>query len=140
MLSSAFTAKDDALYWEQEDDTPKSPTWQKVQVEEESLNDLVSTIKTAVSTRKPKSVLKHQQSQPNSPSENESTSVANTVTSHGTTLSQLTEQVSEIKQSHKMMIDHFDQLAAQMATLIAQSASPKKRPTRGHNSESSNKP
>ncbi len=35
MLSSAFTAKDDALYWEQKDDTPKSPKRQKVQVEEE---------------------------------------------------------------------------------------------------------
>jgi len=140
MLSLAFTANDNALYWEQEDDPPKSPKWQKVQVEEESLNDSVSTIKTAVSTQKPKSVLKNQQLQTNGPSENKSTSAANMVTAHGTTLSQLTEQVSEIKQSHKMMIDHFDQLAAQMATLIAQSASPKKCPTRGHDSESGNKP
>jgi len=61
------------------------------------------------------------------------------VTSHGTTLSQLTKQVSEIKQSHKTMIDHFNQLAAQMATLITQSASPKKCPTRGYDSESGNK-
>jgi len=45
MLSSAFTANNDALYWEQEEETPKSPKHQKVQVEEESLNDLVSTIK-----------------------------------------------------------------------------------------------
>jgi len=58
------------------------------------------------------------------------------VTSQGTTLSQLTEQVLEIKQSNKLMIDKFNKLAAQMATLIAQSASPKKRPAGGHNSES----
>jgi len=51
------------------------------------------------------------------------------VASQGTTLSQLTEQVSEIKQSHKTMLDHFDQLATQMATLIANLASsPKKTP------------
>ncbi len=58
------------------------------------------------------------------------------VTSQGTTLSQLTKQVSEIKQSNKLMIDRFNKLAAQMATLIAQSASPKKCPTGGHDSES----
>jgi len=61
------------------------------------------------------------------------------VTSHGTMLSQLTEQVSEIKQSHKMMINCFNQLATQMATLIAQLASPKKCPAGGHKSEYSNK-
>jgi len=38
-----------------------------------------------------------------------------------------------------MMIDHFDQLAVQMATLIAQLASPKKHPARGYESESGNK-
>jgi len=70
--------------------------------------------------------------------ENKPPSVANMVTSHGTTLSQLTKQVSEIKQSHKTMINRFNKLAAQMATLIAQSASPKKRPARGHDSESGN--
>jgi len=58
------------------------------------------------------------------------------VSSHGTTLSQLTKQVSEIKQSHKTMINRFNKLATQMATLIAQLASPKKRPAGGHDSES----
>jgi len=90
----------------------------------------------AVSTRKPKPVIKNPFMQSVATTENKPTSAANTVTSHGTTLSQLTEQVSEIKQSHKTMIDHFDQLAAQMATLIAQAASPKKRPAGGHNSGS----
>jgi len=37
---------------------PKSPKWQKVQVEEKSLNDSISTIKTAMSTKPAKSVLK----------------------------------------------------------------------------------
>jgi len=139
MLSLAFTAEDDALYWEQDKATPKSPKRQKVHVEEESLNDSVSTIKTVVSTHKPKSTFKTQPSQTTGSSENKPSSAANMVASHGTMLSQLTEQVSEIKQSHKMMIDCFDQLAAQMATLIAQSASPKKCPARGHESESGNK-
>jgi len=34
MLSSAFAADDDTLYWEQEEVIPKSPKQQKVQVEE----------------------------------------------------------------------------------------------------------
>ena len=136
MLSSALAADDDALYWEQEDDAPKSPKRQKVHVEEESLNDSVSTIKTAVSTRKPKPAIKNNSTTSVASTENKPASAANTVTSQGTTLSQLTEQVSEIKQSHKTMIDRFDQLAAQMATLIAQAASPKKRPAGGHDSGS----
>jgi len=37
------------------------------------------------------------------------------------------------------MINCFNQLATQMATLIAQLASPKKCPAGGHKSESSNK-
>jgi len=136
MLSSALTAEDDTLYWEQEEDAPKSPKHQKVQVEEESLNDSVSTIKMAVSMCKPKPVIKNPSTQSVAMTENKPISAANTVTSHGTTLSQLTKQVSEIKQSHKTMIDRFDQLAAQMATLIAQAASPKKHPTGGHDSGS----
>jgi len=136
MLSSALVADDNALYWESEESAPKSPKRQKVQVEEESLNNSVSTIQTAVSTRKPKPALKNSSNQSQVTSESKPTSGTNTVTSQGTTLSQLTEQVSEIKQSNKLMIDKFDKLAAQMATLIAQSASPKKHPTRGHNSES----
>jgi len=66
MLSLAFAAKY-ALYWEQDKDTPKSPKQQKVQVEEESLNNLVSMIKTAVSTCKPKSTLKNQPSKKMAP-------------------------------------------------------------------------
>jgi len=55
--------------------------------------------------------------------------------SHGTTLSQLTEQVSKIKQSHKTMINKFNQLAAQMALLISNStSSPKKHPAGGKES------
>jgi len=136
MLSSAFTADDDALYWEQEETVLKSPKWQKVQVEEESLNDSVSMIKMVVSIQKPKSALKTPPTQTNATSESKPTSTSNMVTSQGTTLFQLTKQVLEIKQSHKTMINRLDKLAAQMATLIAQSASPKKCPTRGHDSES----
>jgi len=40
-----------------------------------------------------------------------------------TLLSQSTEQVLEITQSHKLMLDHFNQLAVQMALLIASLAS-----------------
>jgi len=83
----------------------------------------------AVSTQKPKLALKSTLNQNHTSSDGKPSSASNTVASQGTTLSQLTEQVSEIKQSHKMMLDHFDQLAAQMATLIVNLAqSPKKQP------------
>jgi len=86
MLLSAL-ADDDALYWEQEESPPKSPKRKKVQVEEESLNDSVSTIKTVVSTQKPKSALKNSTTPTNSSIEGKPTSASNMVTSQGTTLS-----------------------------------------------------
>jgi len=52
MLALAIV-EDDGLYWELGEATPKSPKRQKVQVEEDSLNDSISTIKTSVSTKKP---------------------------------------------------------------------------------------
>jgi len=120
--------EDDTQYWEPQDTTPKSPKHQKVQVEEESLNDSVSTIKTAISTKKPAcSALKSStstgtkaQSDDNATKSSADSAMA---MSHRTTLSQLTKQVSEMKQSQKAMLDHFDKLAKQMALLITNSIS-----------------
>jgi len=44
-------------------------------------------------------------------------------TSHGTTLSQLTKHISEMKQSQKAMLNCFNKLAKQMALLITNSTS-----------------
>jgi len=54
-----------------------------------------------------------------------------------TSISKLTKQISATKLENEQIINCFDKLAAQMATLIAQAASPKKRPTGGHDSGSS---
>jgi len=134
MLSSAL-AEDDALYWEAEETTPKSPKCQKVQVEEESLNDSVSTIKTAVSTKKlPQSALKNSNSSSQADGKKSAMDSA-MVTSNAMTLSQLTQQVSKIKQSHQAMLDWFDQLTKQMALLLSKSnSSSKKCPAGGNES------
>jgi len=88
----------------------------------------VSTIKTLVSTKKPShSVLKNPTNSTPHKAKKSSSDSAVTM-SHGTTLSQMTEQVSEIKQSHKMMLDRFNQLAEQMALLISKSNSSPKNP------------
>jgi len=133
MLALAIV-NDDGLYWELEDSTPKSPKWQKVQVEEEYLNDSVSTIKTAVSWPWNLPLITthwHLTTTKNN-------SGNNTVTLQGTTLSQSTKQVLEIKQLHKSILDCFDKLSAQMAQLLANSpSSSTKCPARGHESDSS---
>jgi len=57
------------------------------------------------------------------------------IMSNATTLSQLTEQVSKIKQLHQMMLNCFDKLAKQMTLLISNStSSPKTCPARGNES------
>jgi len=60
MLSEALADKDD-LYWAAEKPAPDpaSPKWKRVQLEEELLDDTVSTIKSGLSTKKTqKSALK----------------------------------------------------------------------------------
>jgi len=52
---------------------------------------------------------------------------------------QLTKQVNEIKQTNKMFLSHFDQLAEQMAALLAVSTNHpnSQHPAGGHSCESS---
>jgi len=58
-----------------------------------------------------------------------------TIASQATSISQLTKQVNEIKQTNKMFLTHFDQLAEQMAALLAaNNHNPStQHPARGHN-------
>jgi len=58
-----------------------------------------------------------------------------TIASQATSISQLTEQVNEIKQTNKMFLTRFDQLAEQMAALLAANTNKPQtqRPAGGHN-------
>jgi len=47
-----------------------------------------------------------------------------TIASQATLISQLTEQVNEIKQMNKMFLTCFDQLAKQMVALLAANTNP----------------
>jgi len=142
MLTSAFDS-DDALYWKVDKTPPTSPKCKQVQVDKETLDDLVLMIKTVPSTKEAvKSTLK---SSPLArggvlpPSQR--LVDTQTISSQTTSLSQLTKQVLEIKASHQAMLEHFDKLAAQMAVLINNSSTttfPNKCHARGQ--ESGNKP
>jgi len=57
-----------------------------------------------------------------------------TIASQATSISQLTEQVNEIKQTNKMFLTRFDQLAEQMAALLAANTNnpSTQRPAGGH--------
>jgi len=114
-------ADNNNLYWANKKLAldPASLKQKQVQVEEESLNNTMSTIKSGLSTKKtrksamkPSATNKGKQamkSQKDSPM----------IASQATSISQLTEQVNKIKQTNKMFIACFDQLAEQMAALLA---------------------
>jgi len=51
MLDAALTTDDD-LYWEQETTKPPLPKQKQQEAEEESLDDSISMVKTAMSTKK----------------------------------------------------------------------------------------
>jgi len=56
MLAEALEAED-ALYWELDEIKTPSPKWKRSQADDESLNDLVPTVDTAMSTKKSPSPL-----------------------------------------------------------------------------------
>jgi len=62
------------------------------------------------------------------------------VTSQASAISQLTEQVSQIKLENWQILNWFDWLAAQMEAFMAQLQSSNQHHARGHSSESSKPP
>jgi len=94
---------------------------EQVQLEEESLKDMVLTIKSGLSTKKTrKSAMKQPgKGERNKADNNQKDSP--TIASQATSISQLTEQVNKIKQTNKTSLACFDQLAEQMAALLATS-------------------
>jgi len=141
MLSMALADKDD-LYWvaEQLAPDPASPKCKHVQIEEESLDNTVSMIKSVLSTKKTRKLAM----KTNNTQEGKNTGNADSQTtiSQNTTISQLTKQVNEIKQTNKMFLTRFNQLTKQMAALLAanNNYSSPQCPARGHLHESSHQP
>jgi len=121
LMLAAALKNDDALYWEVDITKPPSPKCQQPQAEEESLDDSVSMVKTAMSVRKTqKSALKGD-TQSNTQGKTQTCFASNskTVTSQVTTISQLMEMVSVVQQENKTILSHFNQLTEQIAALIA---------------------
>jgi len=111
-----------------------------VQLEEESLDDTVSTIKSGLSTKKTwKLALKTAGDGKKAP---EQQNDSPTIASQATLISQLTEQVNKIKPTNITFLARFNQLAEQMAALLAASQNPTNSqcPARGHTGGSSRLP
>jgi len=118
MLAVAL-ADNNACYWEVETTKPPSLKCKRPQAEEESLDNSVSMVKTAMSVKKtPKSALK---GSPSTNTKKHFTNDSQTVTSQVTTILQLTEMVLAVQQENKMIMTHFDQLTEQITALISQS-------------------
>jgi len=100
----------------------------------ESLDDTVSTIKSRLSTKKTQKLAMKSLGTSADKLEMNNQKDSLMITSQATSISQLTKQVNKIKQTNKTFIAHFDQLAKQMAALLAatqhQTNSP--CPTGGH--------
>jgi len=134
--------EDDDLYWAAEKPPldPALPKRKRVQLDEESLDDTVLTIKSGLSTKKMwKSALKVQDK---GTKNTEQSKDSLTIASQATSISQLTKQVNEIKQTNLTFLACFDQLAEQMAALLAasQNSSNPQCPAGGHTSGSSRPP
>jgi len=137
MLTVAIVDDND-LYWAAEKPPPDlaSPKRKRVQLEEELLDDTVSMIKLGLSTKKTcKSTLTVAGNGTKNPDQHKDSP---TIASQATSIFQLTEQVNEIKQTNITFLAHFDQLAEQMAVLLAtsQNSSNPQCPARGHTSGS----
>jgi len=119
MLTEAMADADD-LYWATEKPAldPASPKRKWVQLKEELLDDMVSTIKSSLSIKKTwKSALKHSENKESNKTNKGKNSL--TIASQVMSILQLTKQVNEIKQMNKMFLTCFNQLAEQMVALLA---------------------
>jgi len=135
-------ADEDDLYWEAEKPAPDpaSPKRKRVQeVEEESLDDTVSMIKSGLSTKKTRQTTSKTSGTSSEKQEKKTQKDSPTIALQATLISQLTEQVNEIKQTNKTFIVRFDQLAKQRAALLAATqqqqephALPEAKPTDPH--------
>jgi len=110
MLDLANTDIDD-LYWAT-DPTSPSPKWKQTQIDEESLNDLVSTIKTAASQkRKILSLPYNHFHVPARATKNNTTAMAmmstdpHMATYHTSAIYQSMKQVSQVKMENKQFLD-----------------------------------
>jgi len=122
MIDLSATDSDD-LYWAAETSTP-APKRKRVHADEESLDDSTSTVKTAVSTKaKLKSALKNSGSTETTATNNPKETDATTVASQNSAISQLTEQVSQIKMENKQLLDKFDRLADRMEQIFSSATS-----------------
>jgi len=123
---------EDNLYWEaeklaeqlaaqptkQQTQNPSPPKCKHIQIEEESIDDMVLTIKSGLSTKKTrKSALKNKTTAGQKELDDKQDSAM--TASQATSILQLTKQVNEIKQMNKMFISCFDKLVEQMAALLA---------------------
>jgi len=137
MINLSNTDTDD-LYWATETPAP-NPKQKRVQAEEESLDDSTSMVKTAITTKSKalKSVLKNTSTTDNLNSTQQKESDATTTASQSSAISQLTEQVSQIKMENKQLLEKFDRLADKMEQFFssAQTQTPR-RHAGGHRGES----
>jgi len=128
IISSALSDNND-LYWaiDKEPPTPAaSPKCKCIQLEEELLNNLVSTVKTAVSMKEKqqmgntKTTTDKKSTTNHSKCKNKTKSTDSPMAnSQATSISQLTQAVQEIKQSNQTMMNKFDKLSEQMAAILA---------------------
>jgi len=121
LMLAAALEDDNTLYWETDITKPPSPKRKQPQADEESLDDSVSTVQTAMSAKKiPKSATKNKTATDGKQKpQTHFASDSQTVTSQVTSISQLTEMVSAVQQENKMIMSRFDNLTEQIAELLS---------------------
>ncbi len=134
MLNVAMS-DEDGLYWEAEIIETLPAKRKKIKVDDESISDSVSMVKTAISSVKTKCTTSNRQNRPEvtPPTKNTTTKDAQTVVSQVSTITQLTEQVSILQLAHNEINSKLDKIAE---FIMAQSAnnktpSPSKRKAAG---------
>jgi len=103
----------DGLYWEVEVTETLPAKRKKIKVDEESVMDSVSMVKTAISSVKTKCTTSHQQKHIDAtpPTKTTTTQDAQMVVSQVSMITQLTEQVSILQLTHNEINSKLDKLA-----------------------------
>jgi len=125
-MLNVVMSDEDRLYWEVEVIKTLPAKWKKIKVDDESILDSVSTVKTAISSVQTRRTTSNRHNQPDAtpPTKNTTIKDAQMVVSQVSMITQLTEQVSILQLAHNEINSKLDKLAEFIMAQLANNKTP----------------
>jgi len=126
-MLTATLSDADGLYWEADVQEQATPKRKKIKVDEESVSDSISTVKTAISSVRTRGHTSTTQTNTKEEDSNKIQTDAKTVDSQMSTITQLTKQVSILQLAHNEINSKLNKLTEFIMAQVAKPTSPQSK-------------